>query len=474
MNKFENFVLLGSNRTNGPSSTFLVLLAAEAPFRNPPDPSPGRATLAIVDNLRSPTKVEIIAYAGVELIGSGEVELKAVERGQQGTTAQNWLAGQTFVVQDVTAADLAILELQERSVFVYGSSVDTTVRKIDPGGNEVWVFSGHEDDVRALATDLHGNVYSGDSLGQIKKINDLGVEQWNADFTRAADLVSVSNSGDVIVAGGSGGVAVRISSFSPSGSLNWTIDATSSLGLASVQSLSVDQDGRVILASSSEIVVLSSSGDTLAVIAEPLVPVRLTIGSDGFIYYFRGGASSIVKMAVDGGEVWEHGTFIPGGAIAHFDGRVYASESFTSNIKVLDADDGSLIETIALAMSAVLTIKVGADGFIYTMSGDRIMKSSLSGAMIWEFNSFFGAIFGMDVSPYGPELAVKYGEPPALGRITYADVAEKPLSQDALRLKTAPVAPATPPTGQCVIYFDGTDIIAKFDNGTTAVIASKT
>ena len=61
--------------------------------------------------------------------------------------------------------------LQENvSDYIYTSSADDTVRKIDTDGNEVWSFTGHTGDVIDVAVDFSGNVYSGGVDNTVREI----------------------------------------------------------------------------------------------------------------------------------------------------------------------------------------------------------------------------------------------------------------------------------------------------------------
>ena len=55
---------------------------------------------------------------------------------------------------------------------VYTAGNDSTVKKIDPSGNEVWSFNGHSSTVRGVAVDFNnGYVYSGGSDYILRKVN---------------------------------------------------------------------------------------------------------------------------------------------------------------------------------------------------------------------------------------------------------------------------------------------------------------
>ena len=61
----------------------------------------------------------------------------------------------------------------------YIAGKDFTVRKIDSSGTEVWSFTGHTNQIRAVAVDADGNVYSGSLDDTVRKIDSSGTEVWS-------------------------------------------------------------------------------------------------------------------------------------------------------------------------------------------------------------------------------------------------------------------------------------------------------
>lgn len=75
-----------------------------APFNNPPNDGGIDEVFTFLDNLASPTKIEIVKASGV-INGVGGVQVSGVLRGQEGTTAQDWPDG-TIVIQSATKSML--------------------------------------------------------------------------------------------------------------------------------------------------------------------------------------------------------------------------------------------------------------------------------------------------------------------------------------------------------------------------------
>jgi len=60
---------------------------------------------------------------------------------------------------------------------VYSGSFDSTVRKIDSSGAQVWSFTGYTSTAYAVAVDSSGNVYSGSFDSTVRKIDSDGNQQ---------------------------------------------------------------------------------------------------------------------------------------------------------------------------------------------------------------------------------------------------------------------------------------------------------
>jgi len=82
-------------------TTTIVVNAATAPSKSPPDPAGGVAVVTLVDRLANPTKLEIISYTG--RTGVGPYTLTGCTRGFEGTSAYSWTTTD-IVFQALTGA----------------------------------------------------------------------------------------------------------------------------------------------------------------------------------------------------------------------------------------------------------------------------------------------------------------------------------------------------------------------------------
>ena len=85
--------------------------------------------------------------------------------------------------------------------FVYTGSEDSTVRKIDAAGEEVWSYGGHDAPILDIAVDAEGYVYAASGDREVHKLGPDGDRRWSIDdHTDAVQGVAVDANGDVISA----------------------------------------------------------------------------------------------------------------------------------------------------------------------------------------------------------------------------------------------------------------------------------
>ena len=77
--------------------------------------------------------------------------------------------------------------------YVYSGSSDNTVHKITPDGDEEWVYTGHSNTVRAVAVDSDGYVYSGSRDDELHKIKGDEYTRGN----RTSPVLYLGDKGDL-------------------------------------------------------------------------------------------------------------------------------------------------------------------------------------------------------------------------------------------------------------------------------------
>jgi len=87
----DNNVLVTLAADVGVSDASLSVAAPLGINKAPPNPNGGLSFLTLTDNLRNPSKIEVVTYTG--RTGTGPYTLTGVTRAQGGTSAQLWYIG---------------------------------------------------------------------------------------------------------------------------------------------------------------------------------------------------------------------------------------------------------------------------------------------------------------------------------------------------------------------------------------------
>ena len=229
---------------------------------------------------------------------------------------------EVFRYRTPTARGIFSVDLDSEGNIYYGSD-SNEVRKLDPEGNEVWVFEGHSSRVRAVAVDSNGYVYSGSSDNTVRKIDPDGKEVWA--FTGHTDLVrAVAVDSEGYVYSGSWDNTVR--KISPEGEEVWVFTGHSDW----VYTVAVDSNGHVYSGSADNTLrKISPSGNEVWSFTGHSDSVRaVAVDSQGYVY--SGGVDETVrKIDPEGNEVWGHSfhSNTVGGIAVDPYGNVYASHS---------------------------------------------------------------------------------------------------------------------------------------------------
>lgn len=104
------------------SATSITVYAGVSPWNTPPAPQNTGASAAatLIDSFQNPSKLESIIYTGLTDNGNGTFTLTGCSRGQDGTTAQSWSAGD-ILFQAPRASHLNALELGTDKPWVLGT-----------------------------------------------------------------------------------------------------------------------------------------------------------------------------------------------------------------------------------------------------------------------------------------------------------------------------------------------------------------
>lgn len=471
--KFDNFVLGTLISTIGASSGD-VKVAIEPPYRPPPDPGGEIARAIISDALRNPSVFEIVTYTGVDDLGGDVYGLTGVTRGTQGTSGQEWPVG-AVIRQDVTAADLKLLELQELDQYVIGCSSDTSIRKINGQGQVVWVNAENDDRVFQVAVSEDGDIYSCARDGVVKRIAPDGTTQWSVEVGTRALCIAHSELGFVVVGGQNESDQERIFGLSDvDGSQLWSVDPDDFFAGPATR-VSVNKKGVVCSAHSFDAnnpnVLIIIDGSVAFNIVDNGTPLQAAIDDDGFVYYQRSDPPAIVKMSINGHEEWAQSISVGGNLIFGRNGVFYLRSG--TDVFVVDRSDGSLTLAFTVPQRSVLR-SVSVDGTAFVALARSVRAFSPSGAQIWSYDQFLNSVSDAQARNVSMSSVVSFSDSDfKLRSVRRNDLAGPPYPSDLVRL-TSGTEPEIPPAGHVWLFVDSGELKAKFSNGNVFTIASAT
>jgi outer membrane protein assembly factor BamB len=230
--------------------------------------------------------------------------------------------------------------------YVYTGSDDNTVRKRDPQGNRVWSFTGHSGNVRAVAVDADGYVYTGSDAPDttVRKIDPDGNQVWSyTGFASGTNVRGIAVDADgYVYASATNGNVRRIS---PAGS-------GTELGTAphSVEALAVDSEGYVYAGTDAGtggglVIKFNSSVQQLDWYAPFSGSIRaIAVDRDGYVY--AGGTANVVHKLDPGGKPeWSYtSTWLNNvrSLAVDLDGYVYVG-SDDNRVRKLTPSEGDLV-----------------------------------------------------------------------------------------------------------------------------------
>lgn len=480
--KFRNFVLGTISSTLG-AGTNEIRLLVEAPYRPPPDPGGEIARMIIADSLRNPSTFEIVTYTGIDDLGNDIYMLTGVTRGTQGTTAQAWPIG-SIIRQDVTAADLRLLELQELES-VWASSVDTSVRRIDGSGHPAWVNVTSDDAVMALRVDLGGNCYFGAYGGQVGKLNPSGGIVWIVTLDDKYEVVAMdwAPPNNLIV------MARLQGELQPSRAI--IIDAengaqaplnTPLISGASLAAVGASSGGLFLVLyqrflSADSVYIFDRSGNRL--FDHQLLDrssFAAFVSRDKFVFCYRLNSSTPEQVRVyriNGSLVGSASSIINPASVLGLDGMLYqyprGVETDQYGFVDLDAITWSGLTTAPVSFTRILSVT--SDGVIYVSNGN-VLTAFKGSTVLWQFSGFLAPVVALSPRPLTPSVVAKFGPAgPRLDFVAEDDVSSLGHSYQLIDIE-AGTEPDTPPTDHVWLYVEAGELKAKFDNGFVATIAS--
>jgi len=278
-------------------------------------------------------------------------------------------------------------------VYLVSGSADFTVRKIDPFGDEVWRFEGHDSPVRSVAVDNNDYVYSGSNDGTVRKIDPSGDEVWKFEgHTDSVDGVAVDNDGYIY----SGSKDETVRKIDPSGNEVWKFEGHTGW----VNAVAVDNDGYIYSGSADDTVrkidpsgsqVWRFDGHTASLMA-------VVVDNDGYVYSSGGVDETVRKIDPSGNEVWKfdgHTDWVNAVAVDN-DGYVY-SGSTDETVRKIDPS-GNEVWKFEGHTGGLIAVAVDNDGYVYSGGHDNtVIKIDPSGNEVWRFNGHTNTVRSLAV-----------------------------------------------------------------------------
>lgn len=256
--------------------------------------------------------------------------------------------------------------------YVYTASADNTVRKIDPDGEQVWTYTDHTDDVRSVAVDSDGYVYTTSMDETAHKITPGGDNVWSFDDAPPTD-VDVGDDGRVYL----GTIPGSVDGGSIEGSV-WRLNASGTPQWA--------EEGEA-----SHQIAVGAAGDVYTGGWWPEISRRFSAAGT-MLWQSDWYGGSIVSVVV--GDV-------PSGVRFYAVTSGTAGDSSQSEMYKKDADGEQIWMEIVSTASPVQDVAVDPDGHIYVAGGGshEVKKYDTNANLMWRFSDPTAPINGVAVDP---------------------------------------------------------------------------
>lgn len=223
--------------------------------------------------------------------------------------------------------------------YVYSSSYDGTVRKIDPDGNEVWKFEKHTSTyIMDVGVDSDGYVYSCDYDGYVIKITPNGREVWSYEANTIVRCLS--EMGGIIYIG-----------------CGHPTDTTT------VRAISGDETVWSFKVSTNNVYSIATGGK-----------------------YVYAGAAKLYKIDKDGNGIWTFDTNSSMHGVSVSPEAPYVGDN-TDRVYKVDDSNGSEIWRFTEHTNAINAVATDTQGNIYSGSYDNyVYKINEDGDEVWSFD----------------------------------------------------------------------------------------
>ncbi len=243
---------------------------------------------------------------------------------------------------------------------VYSGSWDNEVHKIDPSGDSLWTYTGHSDNIRSVAVDDTGNVYSAGDDREVHKIDPNGDSLWTyTAHNGEIQEIAVDDTGYIY----SGTIGEgEVHKINPGGTNVWEDTG----GSQNVRSVAVDDAGYVYRGQTNgKVYKLDPNGDS--------------------VWTYSGASSDVQGMVVDD------------------TGNVYIGYSGFSGVEIHKVDSsGDSLWTYSDHLQSIFTIAMDDNGNLYVNgSANQVHEISASGNRIWAYAGHSAGVSAITVDDSG-------------------------------------------------------------------------
>jgi streptogramin lyase len=330
----------------------------------------------------------------------------------------DWAASSNNVT-DVAGGDDNATVQTDVAQYIYATSYDNTVRKIDSNGTEVWSFTGFTDDVYSIAVEPNGDyVYAGshDIGTTLRKIDSAGNEVWSfTGFTDDVYSIAVVDNGSAIYAVSADSTLRKIDS---NGTEVWSFTEFS----VPVEGVSVEPDGSHVYAAGGGTVrkIDLTGTEVWSFTGFGADVTSVAVVDDGSVVYAGSEDTTLRKIDSTGSEVWSYsilgGYDVTSVAVEPDGSHVYAGRS-DGYITKFDSTGTDI--WFAGASDITLGVAVADDGssvYQTVLSNSWLKKYDSSGNEVWSFTGFTSEVSDVAVTQPTPLSSKDYATSGRLGQ----------------------------------------------------------
>jgi hypothetical protein len=329
---------------------------------------------------------------GATVASAGDAEAQLAAHWTFDGQSVDWGSGN---VSDVAGSNAGSLGGSRN---VYGASEDTTLRKIDSQGNQVWSFTGFTADVFGVAVSDDGSaVYGAGYDSTLRKIDSAGNEVWSfTGFTAGLSTVAAEDDGSNVYASAFSIGDYSVRKIDSAGNEVWSFTgftyfvygiATESDG-SYVYGASQDRTLRKIDSAGNQVWSFTGFGDTVNSVAV----------SDGSTAVYAGADDNTLrKINSQGNQVWSFTGFsesVDAVAVTEDGSHVYAGS--TNSLRKIDSS-GNEVWSFAEIGGVMMHVAVSDDGDVYVAESSVVRKIDSQGNEVWSFTGFTGGVRGVAV-----------------------------------------------------------------------------